>query len=63
MTQSSMKVTEDREFLGSSRWKCEQSPSGAHHWIVHSYNQTCRYCNLTKQDNAFRPGYPINAVK
>lgn len=63
MTQSSMKVTEDKEFLGSERWKCEKSPSGAHHWIVYSNNQTCRYCKLNKIENAFRPGYPTNSEK
>jgi hypothetical protein len=49
VAQRSMKVSENKEFIESDRWKCDKSPSGAHHWIIHSYDMTCKYCSSSKQ--------------
>jgi hypothetical protein len=57
MGQRSMKVSEDKEFITSDRWKCEKSESGAHFWIIQSYEMTCKYCHNTKQVNTNRFGW------
>jgi len=57
MGQSSMKVTGDREFIASDRWKCEKSPSEAHYWIIQRYQMTCKYCNSSKEVNSDRFGW------
>jgi hypothetical protein len=48
MRQGSINAADNKEFISSGRWKCEQSPSGAHHWIIISYEMTCKYCNNRK---------------
>jgi hypothetical protein len=58
MGQSSMKVSENQEFLSSERWKCSQSPSGAHHWIIHSIEMTCKYCKASKPVSPRSVGWP-----
>ena len=63
MGQSSMKVSGDREFIASNRWKCEKSPSEAHHWIIHHYEMTCKYCNCVKSINTDRFGWSKPEVK
>ena len=57
MGQSSMKVSGDKEFIASNRWKCDKSPSEAHYWIIHSYQMTCKYCNFSKPVNTDRFGW------
>jgi hypothetical protein len=57
MGQSSMKVSGDKEFIASDRWKCDKSPSEAHYWIIHSYHMTCKYCNFSKPVNTERFGW------
>jgi hypothetical protein len=57
MGQSSMKSTGDKEYITSDRWKCEKSPSGAHYWIIYSYEMTCKYCNGNKPINTNRFGW------
>jgi hypothetical protein len=54
--QNPMKSSGDKEYLISGRWKCEKSPSGAHHWMVARYEMTCRYCNDNRQMNDTRLG-------
>jgi hypothetical protein len=48
MRNSSMKMSENREYIESNRWKCNQSPSGAHYWIIRSQEMTCKYCHYCK---------------
>jgi hypothetical protein len=55
--QESMKAFENKEFIASERWKCVKSPSGAHYWIIHSYDMTCKYCNNNKEINTNRFGW------
>ena len=31
-------TAKNKEYLDSGSWKCDKSPSGAHHWII-SQNQ------------------------
>jgi hypothetical protein len=56
MGQSSIKASENKEYIASDRWKCEKSPSGAHYWIIQSYQMTCKYCSYHKEVN------PVSAV-
>lgn len=32
------------DYVQSGRWKCEQSPTGAHYWIGDSRMIKCKYC-------------------
>jgi len=35
----------DRKYVESGRWKCKESPTGAHHWVeLESGKFTCKYC-------------------
>ena len=40
----------DEKYKKSGVWKCEASPTGAHHWIIdkNGHTQYCIYCNETK---------------
>jgi hypothetical protein len=38
----------NKEYFDSLRWKCEKSPSGAHHWIIKYDQMTCKYCTETR---------------
>jgi hypothetical protein len=58
MGQSSMKASGDREYLSSGRWKCDKSPSGAHYWIIHTYQMTCKYCDERKLASATNFNWP-----
>jgi hypothetical protein len=60
---SSMKVSENREYIESNRWKCNQSPSGAHHWIISGQRMTCKYCSCDKQLNTTASGSPKTETK
>ncbi len=51
MRQRIMKVSDNQEFMASDRWKCSKSPSGAHHWIIHGGQMTCKYCHDNKPVN------------
>jgi hypothetical protein len=58
MGQSSMKASGDREYLASDRWKCGKSPSGAHYWIIRTYQMTCKYCDERKLASATSFSWP-----
>jgi len=38
----------DKEYLDGGTWKCVDSPTGAHHWIItntkHGKDMKCKYC-------------------
>jgi hypothetical protein len=34
----------NKAYLNSERWKCDKSPSGAHHWIISQGQMNCKYC-------------------
>ena len=36
------------EYLKGDSWRCNSSPSGAHHWIIGSQT-ICKYCLTVKQ--------------
>lgn len=55
MRQNSINTADNKEFISSNRWKCEKSPSGAHHWMILSYEMTCKYCNDRKSVNTIPP--------
>lgn len=38
-----------KDYVKSKSWKCKQSPSGAHYWIVKEWNMKCKYCNSHKR--------------
>jgi hypothetical protein len=63
MGNSSIKVSENREYLESDRWKCKKSPSGAHHWIISGQQMICKYCDSCKQINASGSGWPKPEAK
>jgi hypothetical protein len=42
----------DNIYLKMELWKCDISPSGAHHWVELSYNSSkfkCKYCGLSRR--------------
>lgn len=42
-------IREDHaEYLKGDSWKCDRSPSGAHHWVIGSQT-ICKYCLKVKQ--------------
>ncbi len=57
MVQRPIKVSDNKEFITSDRWKCDKSPSGAHYWLVQCYQMTCKYCNCSKTVNTGRFGW------
>jgi hypothetical protein len=63
MAQYSMNLSENREFIHSDRWRCEKSPGGAHYWIVHNFEMTCRYCNSRKETDGAGVGWPKPGLK
>jgi hypothetical protein len=63
MVPRSIKVIENQEFIASERWKCNQSPSGAHHWIIDYLRMTCKYCNSSKPVNTNSFGWSKPEVK
>lgn len=44
----------DTVYKNSEVWKCLQSPTGAHHWVIDGKLQHCQYCNVTKEIATFR---------
>jgi hypothetical protein len=61
--QRSMKTAEDQEFMASDRWKCEKSLSGAHYWIIQTYQMTCKYCKCSKPVDTNRYGWTKSETK
>jgi hypothetical protein len=39
----------EREYIDSGSWRCDKSPSGAHHWIVIGDQMNCKHCNINRQ--------------
>jgi len=39
---------EFRAYVESGDWRCDKSPTGAHHWIISNGTQRCVYCGCTK---------------
>lgn len=37
-----------QNYIAKGEWKCEPSPSGAHHWIIENAIQTCKHCLQSK---------------
>jgi len=33
------------EYKESGSWKCQESPTGAHHWIIKDKKAKCDYCS------------------
>jgi hypothetical protein len=56
MRRGLMNATGEKEYVASGVWKCDKSPSGAHHWIIDRTLMTCRYCNNCKQMTSTNPG-------
>jgi len=56
-----LRSSQDKEFIISERWKCEKSPSGAHHWIISNHNMICKHCSMCKEldNNRFGRTVPI----
>ena len=38
----------NQEYIESDRWKCNESPTRAHHWIILNKIGHCKYCGLHK---------------
>ena len=49
---------EDDEYAKSGRWKCKDSSSGAHYWIVSGNEMKCKYCSQVRQVD-YRSVYQI----
>ena len=43
-----MRKDTHNDYVQAGLWKCDKSPTGAHHWIVVSFNQTCKYCGSSR---------------
>ena len=39
----------DKEYIDSGSWKCDKSPSGAHHWIINEDQMECKYCKENRR--------------
>jgi hypothetical protein len=39
----------NKEYFDSGNWKCDKSPSGAHHWIIIQPHMKCKYCKDKRQ--------------
>jgi len=37
------------EYIKSGSWKCDKSPTGAHHFIGNQFVLKCKYCGKEKQ--------------
>jgi hypothetical protein len=44
------------EYKKSGVWKCKDSPTGAHHWIISDHIWRCIYCDGIKQDRKLGAG-------
>jgi len=42
------KAVADKKYVDSGIWKCDQSPNGAHYWIIKGEQHQCKYCKETK---------------
>ena len=42
-----------KRYVAAGKWACQQSPTGAHHWVLNGGNVgVCRHCRAQKK-------YPI----
>lgn len=39
----------DAIYMASGSWKCEPSPTGAHHWEVSGKGMTCKHCKVFRK--------------
>lgn len=37
-------LTRYKDYIESGCWKCPNSPTGAHHWVLHDIFWVCKYC-------------------
>jgi len=35
-------------YVKSGEWRCDKSPTGAHHWIISDGSQRCVHCGCVK---------------
>ncbi len=42
-------LAKHNEYIESDRWKCNESPTKAHHWIISGKGIVCKYCSETKE--------------
>ena len=40
---------EDEIYVKSGKWKCSNSPTGAHHWLIKGREMSCGYCNKVRK--------------
>ncbi len=45
MKRKVMKIGHSSEYLTNELWKCSQSPTGAHYWLIINQGMTCKYCS------------------
>ena len=36
------------QYLAEGQWRCSQSPTEAHYWVVVSQGMTCKYCSESR---------------
>jgi hypothetical protein len=58
MGHNSIRAYGEKVYLESGSWKCEKSPSGAHHWFILHFQMTCRHCGLNRQITDSKPELP-----
>ena len=50
MGRGYVKVNQHQKYLLGEGWKCDKSPTGAHHWREHSHGVFyCKYCYEAKK--------------
>jgi hypothetical protein len=49
MGKNSIRVYSEKVYLESGNWKCEKSPTGAHHWFILQHQMTCQHCSLIRE--------------
>lgn len=50
------------DYIKSGRWKCTDSPTGAHFWVERDGKFLCKYCGEERpvpHDNAFTAPIPM----
>lgn len=38
-----------KKYLESRIWRCKESPSKAHYWVINNGRMICKYCNESRR--------------
>jgi len=40
---------EHKNYVRGKHWKCPDSPTGAHHWLIDDASMRCRWCGIVRE--------------